>query len=150
MPADDGPLDFQVSELPASEFDAAVSASGAGGVDLPLDTPAGAGAGRDADLGTLDFDLSDLPLDAAEPAPTAQPQRQADADLDFGDFGVEEPMATPSTLDDADPLNRKLELAEEFRQIGDIEGARDLLEEVVAKAEGALKSKAQGMLSNLG
>ena len=53
--------------------------------------------------------------------------------------------------EDGDPLARKLELAEEFRQIGDIEGARDLLEEVVAKAdEGALRSKAQGMLDTLG
>jgi pilus assembly protein FimV len=51
---------------------------------------------------------------------------------------------------DSDPLARKLELAEEFRQIGDLEGARDLLEEVVAKADGALRSKAQGMLDTLG
>jgi pilus assembly protein FimV len=57
-------------------------------------------------------------------------------DLDLGD-------------DNADPLSRKLELAEEFRQIGDMEGARDLLEEVVANADGALKSKAQGMLDSL-
>ena len=47
------------------------------------------------------------------------------------------------------PLARKLELAEEIRQIGDTEGARDLLEEVVAKASGALKTKAQGMLDRL-
>ena len=46
--------------------------------------------------------------------------------------------------DDADPLARKLELAEEFRQIGDMEGARDLLEEVLAKADGALKSQGAG------
>ena len=46
-------------------------------------------------------------------------------------------------------LARKLELAEEFRQIGDLEGARDLLEEVVAKSEGTLRSKAQAMLDNL-
>jgi len=50
---------------------------------------------------------------------------------------------------DADPLARKLELAEEFRQIGDMEGARDLLEEVLASAEGSLKAKAQGMLDSL-
>ena len=43
-----------------------------------------------------------------------------------------------------------LELAEEFRQIGDAEGARDLLQEVAAKAEGALKVKAQNMLNDLG
>jgi pilus assembly protein FimV len=146
----DSALDFQVSDLPASTFDAAVSDRGRGDVGLPPASPSGAGASRDSGLGPLDFDLSDLPLDAGEPAPAAAPQRKADADLDFGDFGVEEPIATPPTPDDADPLNRKLELAEEFRQIGDLEGARDLLEEVVAKAEGALKAKAQGMLDRLG
>ena len=61
------------------------------------------------------------------------------------------PSLPPSTSsDDGDPLARKLELAEEFRQIGDMEGARDLLEEVVAKAGGALKTKAQSMLDSLG
>ena len=71
--------------------------------------------------------------------------------LDFGDFGLE-PPAPPSEADSSadGPLARKLELAEEFRQIGDLEGARDLLEEVVSKADGALKTKAQGMLEKLG
>ncbi|MEO7009693.1 MAG: FimV/HubP family polar landmark protein, partial [Caldimonas sp.] len=49
-----------------------------------------------------------------------------------------------------DPMVRKLELAEEFRQIGDKDGARDLLREVLAKASGATRSKAQGMLDDLG
>ena len=56
----------------------------------------------------------------------------------------------PEADDGTDPLARKLELAEEFRQIGDMEGARDLLEEVVAKSSGALRSKAQAMLDALG
>jgi pilus assembly protein FimV len=55
----------------------------------------------------------------------------------------------PISPDSGDPLARKLELAEEFRQIGDLEGARDLLEEVVGKADGALRSKAQTMLNSL-
>ena len=75
----------------------------------------------------------------------------SDDALDFGDFGIDEPPQAPSGAgDDAEALARKLELAEEFRQIGDVEGARDLLEEVVAKADGALRSKAQGMLDTLG
>jgi pilus assembly protein FimV len=49
-----------------------------------------------------------------------------------------------------DPLAQKLELAEEIRQIGDKDGARALLEEVVAEATGALKSRAQNMLARLG
>jgi pilus assembly protein FimV len=45
-----------------------------------------------------------------------------------------------------DPLLRKLELAEEFRQIGDLDGARDLLEELLVKASGSLRDRAQAML----
>ena len=44
----------------------------------------------------------------------------------------------------------KIELADEFRRIGDHEGARELLEEVVSKAEGPLKARAQTMLDALG
>jgi pilus assembly protein FimV len=51
--------------------------------------------------------------------------------------------------DGVDPIARKLELAEEFRQIGDMEGARDLLQEVIAKSSGAVKSRAQAMLNEL-
>lgn len=102
--------------------------------------------GTDAELqpdAGLDFDLGDLGLDTPAPAPVA-PQ----GDLDLSDFPLEPLPDAP--LGDGDPLVRKLELAEEFRQIGDIEGARDLLEEVLATADGALQAKAQGMLEALG
>ncbi len=104
---------------------------------------------------TLDFDLGDLPLTPPPPAAPSPKTRSAapdsgfDAGLDFSDTDGSPDAGPPSTLEDGDPLARKLELAEEFRQIGDIEGARDLLEEVVAKAEGTLKHKAQGMLDGL-
>ena len=45
--------------------------------------------------------------------------------------------------------SRKLELAEEFQRIGDKDGARDLLREVLATASGATKTKAQGMLDRI-
>jgi pilus assembly protein FimV len=87
------------------------------------------------------FDLSDISLDLD--APAAQPAVPAPA--------MDDDLTLPGAGDDgsADPLVRKLELAEEFRQIGDTEGARDLLEEVVAEASGALKTRAQGMLDSL-
>ena len=94
----------------------------------------------------LDFDLGDLGGDA--PAPKAA--AATDSTLDFGEFGLDTGTPEPPAGPDHDPLSRKIELAEEFRQIGDMEGARDLLEEVIAKADGALKSKAQGMLDRLG
>jgi pilus assembly protein FimV len=100
------------------------------------------------DAGSLDFDLGDISIDGTKV--TAPPPAAAQG-LDFGDFGLDDagPMTLPPPVE-GDPLTRKLELAEEFRQIGDLEGARDLLEEVIAKADGALKSKAQGMLAGLG
>ena len=98
--------------------------------------------GLDFDLGDLDMPGDSSPSFGTTPAPVSPPS------LGFGDFDVGAPAAAPTNEDD--PLARKLELAEEFRQIGDLEGARDLLEEVVAKADGALRSKAQGMLDTLG
>jgi pilus assembly protein FimV len=89
----------------------------------------------------LEFDLSDISLDLDEPA--VAPAAEVDA---LPDVMLED----EADQDDAgDPWARKLELAEEFRQIGDVEGARDLLEEVVANADGALKSKAQALLKDL-
>lgn len=127
---------------------------------LPIAPPAGAPPSVAAmpDL-SLDFDTepetarsrtgvnSGLDFDLGEPAVPAHPKAE-DAALDFGDFGIDETAAAGDDPE-ADALSRKLELAEEFRQIGDLEGARDLLEEVLAKADGALRAKAQGMLDAL-
>ena len=106
---------------------------------------------------TPDLALPDLDLSAA-PTPPAAPKEESLGDLDFDFEGMDftdskQPSApAPSiTADDeaGDPLSRKLELADEFRQIGDMEGARDLLQEVLAKADGTLRSKAQSMLDDL-
>ena len=113
--------------------------------ELPGAAPAQSPAPASVDMASLDFDLGDLKLDDDDgSAPVSRPVPLSSAD--------EFDSALPSfelSDDDADPLARKLELAEEFRQIGDLEGARDLLEEVVASAEGALKTKAKGMLDGL-
>ena len=48
-----------------------------------------------------------------------------------------------------DPLETKFQLAEEFRSLGDSEGAKSLAEEVLAKASGPLKVKTQAFLNAL-
>ncbi|MFO1332129.1 MAG: FimV/HubP family polar landmark protein [Rubrivivax sp.] len=130
---------------------AAIADAGTPALDLPLDAPlapslptaAGAAPKPAPALESLDFDLGDLSLDTA--AGPAAAKRAAD-----DDFGASLPALDLDSAD-TDPLARKLELAEEFRQIGDMEGARDLLEEVIAQAgEGAVRSRAQGMLARLG
>jgi pilus assembly protein FimV len=110
-------------------------------VDLDF-TPAKAAAraaseAADSAPSPLDFDLGAISLDLDAPTKSS------------GSAAVEE-VDTGSDEDDGrDPLERKLDLAEEFRQIGDMEGARDLLQEVVAKGTGSLRSKAQSMLNAL-
>ena len=97
----------------------------------------------------MEFDLSSITLDLdptpsrpsplkAEPAAAAHDSGFADLELRLdGDEG------------EGDPIARKLELAEAFSQIGDIEGARELLQEVIANAEGAVRAKAQSILGGL-
>ena len=112
-----------------------------------------------ADLDTLSMAMGD---DKGVTTVSLDTVPGGDTTLDLRQYAASQsgPLAdtaptTPGLLDElafdsGDPLARKLELAEEFRQIGDIDGARDLLEEVVAKAGGTLRFKAQAMLDALG
>jgi pilus assembly protein FimV len=142
---------------------AGLAASAAAGV-----AALGATARSSASAASLDapmtFDLSSISLDFDAPADDAVKKRISPitvpgqlqmpaAVADRGSDSVHDSLldsAYDSTHENADPLLRKLELAEEFRQIGDTDGARDLLHEVLAKANGTLKTRAQGILDQLG
>ena len=147
------------SGFPASAIDSTSPDSRGGTIppDLDLDLDLGtmpsqatrAAAKPAAKQPSLDLDAISLDLGApSRPAPLSSGSA-AKPTLDFGEFTLPAQPSGHGALDENDPLARKLELAEEFRQIGDMEGARDLLEEVVAKAGGALKTKAQSMLDSL-
>ena len=112
----------------------------------------------DLDLDSLTMDLDDTPPTTITLPTGSLGGRGGDTTIDLREFDNADrgPLTEPATIAsdsldnlDSDPLARKLELAEEFRQIGDLEGARDLLEEVVAKAGGTLRAKAQAMLDSL-
>jgi pilus assembly protein FimV len=78
------------------------------------------------DDGMLEFDLGTMSLDLNPP----------------GNLG-------PSTTMGESPLETKMALAEEFISIGDNDGARALIEEVLAEVDGDLRDKAERALSNL-
>lgn len=80
--------------------------------------------------GMMEFDMGSLSLDLDPPAADAANSE------------------SPSTTGE-DPLETKLALAEEFISIGDDDGARALIEEVVAEATGEMRAKAQRALANL-
>ena len=103
----------------------------------------------------LEFDLGDLSLDLD--ADTARPGTGAGmgagAEPPASSFGADAGTAedTPDSLElPDDPLATKLALAEEFNAIGDAEGARTLVEEVIAESSGPLKARAQRLLADLG
>ncbi len=83
-------------------------------------------------LDAMEFDMGDLSLDL--PARRA-PASAASMAIDAGITG--------------DPLETKLALAQEFREIGDDDGARSLAQEVAAEAKGDLKTRAQRMVADL-
>ncbi len=67
--------------------------------------------------------------------------------LDLNDSTEGTSFAQPAESED--PLATKLSLAEEFNMIGDEDGARALIEEVLLEASGDMKTRAQAALSRL-
>ncbi len=130
------------------------------GISLDLSLPPEPGPA--ADLPLTEPELLDLPMpqgsplaltDRADEAGLTRELGHADAaDEVFGGpqeggEGGEGGEAGEGREDEA--LRRKLELADEFRQIGDVDGARDLLEEVIEQSRGSLRAQAEGMLRSL-
>ena len=127
-----------------------------------LDTPP---SSMDNSLDAIDLDLPTEELNAPSsgPAPLVdEATTKADA-LEFDLGGLSLDLDVPSAHGEIsklptedrnampdDPLATKLALAEEFKTIGDIEGARTYFEEVIAEASGELKEKAQKLLAELG
>ncbi len=118
-------------------------------LDVPLDLPAidtqpteldkpVAKPYTPSDSGLMEFDLDSISLDLKTPA--------ADS---TAAVPMDEPTTASGDLAD-DPLATKLALAQEFNTIGDSDGARTLIEEVIAEASGDLKARAQKLLSELG
>ncbi|MEK9802705.1 MAG: FimV/HubP family polar landmark protein, partial [Curvibacter sp.] len=144
---------------------AATALAPAAGVDLDLD---------------LDFSLDEAPARAAVPSAATQPvpiasgadnslafeapslptrsapaasAPAADNMMSFDMGGLSLDLGTTSEqpgAGDDDPLATKLALADEFKAIGDTDGARALIEEIIAEASGDMKARAQKALSALG
>ncbi len=114
---------------------------------VPAPAPA-AKADPDATV-AMDFDLN---LDLGGSAEPAKPAA-AEAPLDLG--GLSFDLGTPGGGGtSADPkwqeVATKLDLAKAYQEMGDKDGARELLNEVVKDGDAAQKSQAEQMLSGLG
>ncbi|MFM7332149.1 MAG: FimV/HubP family polar landmark protein [Brachymonas sp.] len=105
-------------------------------------------------------DSSPTPMLASPTAPMTLktgPSEPAALEFDLGGLSLDLPGSSASAASDAidagvsgDPLETKLALAMEFRDIGDSDGARSLVQEVADEASGSLKARALKMLADLG
>ena len=96
----------------------------------PSTAPASLRPPLEANEGMLEFDMGAL-----------------SADPDSRNFDAQDSVQPDD--EDEDPLATKLSLAREFHAIGDTEGARSLVKEVIAEADGAVKARAERFLAEL-
>jgi pilus assembly protein FimV len=141
------------------------SASG-GGIDFNLDlggenkdAPAAAAPAAPAapaeTSGGLDFDLNldiDKPAESKPAEPAAEPSKVdlSAISLDLGS-PAEETVAAPSGSGDPkwQEVATKLDLAKAYEEMGDKDGARELLNEVMKDGDAAQKGQAQQLLAKL-
>ena len=115
-------------------------------------------SGPPSGYGTIDVSVPDLPgSEPLEAESTHSPSDSGMLEFDLGSLSLDLPSTTDGRagsglepLNTDDPLATKLALAEEFLAIGDDDGARALVEEVVSEASGGLKSKAEKLLAEIG
>ncbi len=124
-------MDFSLDDTQAIK---ATPEAPAAQATAPPPAPPAASVVAALDSGMLEFDLSSLSLDLGGPT-TKSPSLAA--------------SGTSALSVSGDPLETKFALAEEFRTLGDTDGARSLAEEVATQAKGPLKSKAQSFLASL-
>jgi pilus assembly protein FimV len=120
-----------------NDFDTAPGAlepitRGASSSDEERTQPAPLRAGLPADSGFIEFDMSSLAgLSGRTPGDTERGRLEPAEDSGEGPHAI------------------KLSLARELKALGDVEGARSLVEEVAAESSGDVKAEAKQLLGQL-
>ncbi|QBE64998.1 FimV/HubP family polar landmark protein [Pseudoduganella lutea] len=157
-------FDFDLPEDKAAQPAPAAAAPGADPLaeldlmdfDVPPPAPATPGTAQPADpapsLNALDHGLPDLPpAPATAPPPPEFDLSGIDLDLDETATPQAEPVSTPAALTPQQmEMDTKLDLAVAYQEIGDKEGARELLDEVLRGGSSEQVARANQMLAQLG
>ena len=163
-PKEDTGIDFDVSgasekgdgsteqthAVPAAKADTGLDFNLDLGAPAEAEKPAAPAAAPAADPG-LTFDLS---LDMDEKKGDAPPAAPSAPDLSTIslDLGSSEPSAAPGAGTDPkwQEIATKLDLAKAYEEMGDKDGARELLNEVMKDGDTAQKGQAEQLLAKLG
>lgn len=147
QPEEDPGLEFDLSDFKGAEIQAGAAPVADIGSKIDFDLELDNGAKADADSAAALLD--DLPEPEAPAAPAAPAAAPIELDLP-------EPAEPPpvDVLEDeesafAAEMSTKLDLAAAYQEIGDKEGARELLDEVIRGGSDSQVERAKDMLSKL-
>jgi pilus assembly protein FimV len=151
-------LDLDDVDAPVAVTDDAPARPEADEFELELDEadegPTGQPASLGGDLG-IDFDPARVDAPESDELPDIQYARDEakdgdDLDLDL-DLDAMDPVEeeTFDFADEGDTASTKLDLARAYIDMGDQDGARDILNEVVAEGNAEQQKRAQAMLEEL-
>jgi len=146
-------------EIPEPVADTPLEFESAGHV-LNFDMPAAPAADSpetghaETDAQSLNFDLPDIDLPVEEDDSLKldlglDEDNGPDSKFDFSGLDLDLGESGDNELE-LDEVGTKLDLARAYVEMGDKEGAREILAEVLAEGSGKQKSDAQDMLSSLG
>jgi len=112
-----------------------------------------------AEASSIDFNFELPPVDApAAPAVPADSVTNTGLDfkIDVGDLNInlDEPVTTAGVAEGKDghwyDVQQKFDLAKAYQEMGDNDGAREILQEVLKEGDGDQKDQAQKLLNTLG
>lgn len=177
-PADESPMDFDLEAPPEAtgKFDLPLDSADSDAVDFNLDLAPPPEPASGGDL-NFDFDISEAgepagtamapPAAASAPVPAAPPAesvessaKPAPAPLDFGDIdltlGGISAAGAPGLAADASgkdehwrDVQTKFDLATAYHEMGDREGAREILQEVIEEGDTQQQAQARALFARL-
>lgn len=104
--------------------------------------------GEDTNVSRSNMDLSDINVRTDPGFPASAPARNGNSQVEMVDTSAAVKPATGS-IDVHDEVSTKLELARAYEEMGDLEGARELLEEVMSDGADQQKEMAKTILSRI-
>jgi len=149
----DGSLDDAVEELAAldSDIEALESEVFATEIDVEADSESLEEASHDLELEAKDAEVKDIEAEVFDTLPDVEDNStfdlSADADISEADEGDLD--GELDFLADADEVTTKLDLARAYIDMGDAEGAKDILDEVIEEGNDEQRSDAEGLLAKL-
>ena len=141
------------ASTPAPSLNVPSAAAGDGlDFDLGLDKNATSATAVEAakpdDTGGFDFDLSDLSLDKP-PTPATAPVRDKTPAFNLNEISLDLDSAGMGGGEAGSAVGTKLELAKAYVEIGDKDGAKEILQEVLKEGSAAQQEEAKSIIASL-